>query len=134
MPHYTATRARFASGAVTAVAHGARADDWCWHPTLSVHATSSLRLPGAWETTARREAQRYLHARTLVRRGPAVDGPRVFRKPWTTPAGHTHPMERSVQAASCDASHAGGGAYAVSDMVAGAAPLEPHTLGCGRAG
>ena len=87
-----------------AIAHGARPADWCWHPTLASSAVTSLRLPGAWEQRAIDAAARVLRAHELVRHGPAA-GPRLFRKHggWTTPAGHTHPLERSLDAVACAA-------------------------------
>ena len=32
-----------------AIAFGARPDDWCWRPVLRADATTSIRLPGAWQ-------------------------------------------------------------------------------------
>ncbi|KAL3902249.1 MAG: hypothetical protein SGPRY_012145 [Prymnesium sp.] len=34
------------------ISHGARADDWCWRPTLRKDAITSIRLPGKWQVRA----------------------------------------------------------------------------------
>ena len=91
--------------ALLAIAHGARRDDWCWHPALAHGATTSIRLPGEWEGRAVDAAARVLRASSFLRSGTAP-GPRVFRKrgryPWTTPAGHQHPLERSIEPVACE--------------------------------
>jgi len=110
------------------IAHGARPTDWCWRPTLAPAAITSIRLPGAWEQRALAAAARVLSAQTLLRVGNA-SGPRVYRKVgrWSTPAGHMHPLERSIEPASCDALPRGscGRAQAVevSDLVIAAIPV-----------
>ena len=120
--------------AALAIAHGARASDWCWHPTLSEHAVTSIRLPGSWEAAAQQAALSYLHARTLVRRGAEASGPRVLRKVFSTPVGHSHPMERTVEPSSCEQPSAlgggGTGLLEVSDMVATAVPFEQQLSEC----
>jgi putative component of membrane protein insertase Oxa1/YidC/SpoIIIJ protein YidD len=113
--------------AALAINHGAREGDWCWHPTRSANALTSIRLPGAWEATALQTAQRYLRANTLVRRG-TEPGPRAFAKYFHSPVGHSHPMERHMRATSCDA--AAGGALEVSEIGAGAVPLSNELDGC----
>ena len=83
--------------AMLSIAHGARPTDWCWRPTLAPDAVTSIRLAGAWEQRALAAAARVLGAQTLLRVGNA-SGPRLYRKAgrhWTSPAGHTHPLERS---------------------------------------
>ena len=79
----------------------------------------------AWQRTAIDAASRVLAATTFVRRGAANGLPRVFRKRggWTTPAGHEHPLERSVEAVACEASAAGRLALDVSDVLIGAIPI-----------
>ena len=114
--------------AMLTIAHGARPTDWCWRPTLAPAAVTSIRLPGAWERSALAVAARVLSAQTLLRVGNA-SGPRVYRKAgrWSTPAGHTHPLERSIEPASCRAPPRGGGGRAgaveVSDLVIAAIPV-----------
>ena len=93
---------------------------------MSATATTSIRRPGAWQQRAIADAQRFLHARTLVRRGPEP-GPRTYSKAFWNPVGHSHPMERHVQAASCAAS---GGGFEVSDVAAGAVPLSRELGAC----
>lgn len=133
--------------ALLAIAHGARRDDFCWHPTLTAGAITSIRLPGQWLDAAVAAAASVLRATTLVRRGGGA-GARTYRKTnhWTTPAGHAHPLERSIEAISCDAratSSVGrgamrGGAVEVSEMLLGAIPLgdprpgkpKPRPLSC----
>lgn len=110
-----------------AIAHGARLDDWCWHPTLAPSATTSIRLPGRWQELALREASRFLSSTTLTRAG-AASAPRTFRKPFRDAVGHSHPMERQLIATSCDASSSGG--YVASDILAAAVPLQGHGLQC----
>ena len=109
-----------------AIAHGARVDDWCWHPTASEHAITSIRLPGAWQQRALDAAQHFLQARTLVRTGPE-SGPRTYTKAFHLPVGHSHPMERHVQARSCDAERGG---HQVSDIAAGAVALSTELERC----
>ena len=111
--------------ALLAIAHGARREDWCWRPVLSQGATTSVRLPGAWEARAVEAAVQVLRAPSFVRRASATPGPHVFRKRggWTTPAGHEHPLERSVEAVACEASAAGRLALDVSDVLIGAIPI-----------
>ena len=115
-----------------AIAHGARADDFCWHPTLSAAATTSVRLPGPWELRALAGARAVLDAKQFVRRGPGA-GPRVWRKrgnAWSTPVGHAHPLERAIDAVACAADspmaapgfRGGGGALEVSDLLIAAIP------------
>uniref|UniRef100_A0A7S2DYK5 Uncharacterized protein n=1 Tax=Haptolina brevifila TaxID=156173 RepID=A0A7S2DYK5_9EUKA len=111
-----------------AIAHGARYDDWCWHPTIVHTATTSIRLPGKWRERTLEEAARFLGSPSLVRRG-AAKGPRTFQKTFRTPVGHSHPMERQLSATACEPS-ANRGGYELSDIVAAAVPLEAHRLGC----
>ena len=92
------------------------------------HATTSIRLPGSWHAKALQQAARFLRARRLVRDGPAA-GPRVFHKQFWTPVGHSHPMEREMAAAACDASEHGD-AIDASDITAAAVPLIGHRLSC----
>lgn len=112
-----------------AIAHGARSDDWCWHPTASVHAVTSIRLPGKWEERAIKEAQGYLRSRTLVRRGDAA-GPRALHKQFSSPVGHSHPMERTVEPSSCTAPSLSPGAYEVSDIAVSAVPYASQVAAC----
>ena len=53
-----------------------------------------------------------------------------LRKSFHTPVGHSHPMERTVEPTSCDATvePTFRGGYEVSDMVATAVPFEPPQL------
>lgn len=114
-----------------AIAHGAREDDWCWHPTISPNAVTSIRLHGAWQLETLRAVRRYLAAPSLVRTGPEVGQPRFFRKAFRTPAGHTHPMERSVTAEACEAPAPRlPASYEISDAVAAAVTVKPHRLAC----
>ena len=110
--------------ALLTIAHGARRDDFCWRPTLAAGATTSVRLPGAWQSRAVDEAARVLAATSFVRTGDGT-GPRVFHKhgAWRTPAGHEHPLERSMDAVACHRSDAPSGALQVSDLLIGAIPL-----------
>ena len=110
--------------ALLTIAHGARRDDFCWRPTLAAVATTSVRLPGAWQSRAVDEAARVLAATSFVRTGDGT-GPRVFHKhgAWRTPAGHEHPLERSMDAVACGRSDAPSGALQVSDLLIGAIPL-----------
>ena len=115
--------------AMLSIAHGARPTDWCWRPTLAPDAVTSIRLAGAWEQRALAAAARVLGAQTLLRVGNA-SGPRLYRKAgrhWTSPAGHTHPLERSIEPSACAAPpRAGGGragAVEVSDLVIAAIPV-----------
>ena len=123
-----------------AIAYGARLDDWCWHPMAGEHATTSIRLPGRWQSRAVAEAQSFLRARTLIRARGAAAGPRRFHKAFSDPPGHSRgPMEREMSAESsasaCDATSAAptrvvmaGAEFALSDVVAAAVPLagQPH--------
>ena len=111
--------------AALAIAHGARQDDWCWHPTSAPHATTSIRRPGMWQAQALREAAKFLAAHTLIRTGPAA-GPRVFTKRFSTPVGHSHPMERELRDTSCKLPLGAvdrARSYAISDVVAAAIPV-----------
>ena len=115
--------------AMLSIAHGARPTDWCWRPTLAPDAVTSIRLAGAWEQRALAAAARVLGAQTLLRVGNA-SGPRLYRKAvrhWTSPAGHTHPLERSIEPSECAAPPRGGGGRAgaveVSDLVIAAIPV-----------
>ena len=109
--------------ALLAIAHGARRDDWCWRPVITPDATTSIRLPGTWEARAIAAASRVLRASTFVRRGDAP-GPRVFSKRgrWNTPAGHEHPLERSIEAVACERSGAARSALEVSEVLVAAIP------------
>lgn len=117
--------------AALAIHHGARADDWCWHPTASSHAITSIRLPGEWERATRAEARAFLQSSTLVRRGEGT-GPRLLSKPFFTPVGHSHPMERTVEPMSCSAPTvtAARGAYEISDVHAAAVPYAKQLASC----
>ena len=125
--------------AALAIAHGARKDDWCWHPTHSEHAITSIRLPSSpqvqrtgrtWEKAALNAASEYLRAPSLVRRG-VEPGPKLYGKSFHTPVGHSHPMERHIRAAGCEAPRAAGlRAYEVSDVAAGAAALSSELKQC----
>jgi hypothetical protein len=65
-----------------------------------------------------------------VRTGDAI-GPRTFSKTFHSPAGHTHPMERTVVPISCGAPGLRSStAYEVSDITAGAVPFEEQLDGC----
>ena len=132
--------------AAFAIAYGARRHDWCWHPTASEHAITSIRLPGAWEATAQEEARKYLSASSLLvssgsrgSRGSSEagvgPGPHALRKQFSTPVGHSHPMERTVEPASCAAPHltpmsAWMSAYRVSPSAAAAVPFASQLPQC----
>jgi hypothetical protein len=116
--------------AALTIAHGARPTDWCWHPTASVHALTSIRLPGTWENRARLEASAYLRSQQLVRRGAAA-GPRLLGKPFFTPVGHSHPMERTMVPAACEAPASRPfGSYEISDVHAAAVPYASQLASC----
>ena len=97
----------------------------CWRPKLVSSAVTSIRLPGAWERGATAAAGRILGAQTLLRSGASnASGPRVYRKRgrWTSPSGHAHPLERSIEPVACGAG-AGSNAVEVSDLVIAAIPV-----------
>ncbi|EOD30666.1 hypothetical protein EMIHUDRAFT_456524 [Emiliania huxleyi CCMP1516] len=92
-----------------AIAHG--------EPQLAAPTTvTSLRLPGGWEEEALAAAQRVLK------------GARLFRKSWRDPAGHTHPLERSLTPRGCGEGRGGARgarwreAVPISDLLADAIP------------
>ena len=90
-----------------------------------------MRLPGAWEAKAIERARSYLRASTLVRRGPAEGGPRVYQKSFNTPSGHTHPLERTVAPTSCTLPLVTPpGTFEVSDIDANAVPYATQLPGC----
>ena len=112
--------------AALAIHHGARSNDWCWHPTPSENAVTSIRLHGSWHERAVRAAESFLDSSMLVRKG-TERGPRTFRKAFRSPVGHSHPMERHMQAAACGATHGG---LEVSDIGVGAVPLSNDLAEC----
>ncbi|KAL1528889.1 hypothetical protein AB1Y20_010212 [Prymnesium parvum] len=128
--------ARRACVASLAIAYGARRSDWCWRPTLREGATTSIRLPGEWQREAIAAAAAVMEAARLVRRGEAAGLPREFRKRrhWRDPAGHSHPLERSIEGVACEAPRLGRGAVEVSDMVIDAIPLGDPRPGKGNGG
>ena len=111
-----------------AIAHGARPSDWCWRPRLAAPSTvTSLRLPGGWEAEAVAAAGKVLAATNLVRRGGRASGARLFHKGWnrghwSDPAGHSHPLERTLTPKGCDGGGGGTRDVVVSDLVTDAVP------------
>ena len=92
-------------------------------------ATLLVNSLSASEQGALAAAARVLGAQTLLRVGNA-SGPRLYRKAgqrWSSPAGHAHPLERSIEPASCAVPPRGGGGRAgaveVSDLVIAAIPV-----------
>ena len=122
--------------AALSIAHGARAEDWCWHPTVASHAVTSIRLPGEWEARAVSEARRFFAASKLTRSAGAAKGPRAFSKTFSNPVGHSHPMERAMQPESCEATgrwskgRMFGGEMAISDVTAAAVSLSTQRSDC----